>query len=635
MFNMYGFLYKSFNNEKIKQARDKLNNGNLSIQNVLEDNDLVNSFKVTSVCQLQDFLTKDNLLQLIHFSTTYPEIDDLNIGRKYPFNACEILSCDNQRVMERFFEIDKKKEKTEYVFKDEEDDEVKIDKYYFNEENGAMPDKIEKPLIEEQEKADEKQKMDSSSNLYIEDDGIRYPLLDRLFNFLKPDTELDHVLCGYFAKIFNSLFLNKGGQLIKYLFERNDIILSMVKHSNRISIVECLVKLIKYDTDSIIVLNKSCDEVKEEVFKELFDFIDNNLLYINDEPDPEILQSLSAFFQECIDDTRTLTFFIKCPKFSLKLFETFLNPHFANKLHLITKYLEKVYEELTYKENNTPNNTFNQNAQKLKLDIKPKDEDISSECYYFLELFNSMIDYLFSRFKDENYGLSNIHSEREFDNSTMDKQKKLGLPKIYIMNLTHQILKHAFYVYDKRYFHYEEDFFIEFYNKIILSEFFSISAKYFLEFPWNNIYQNSFLTLLIEILKFPNINSILYEHIFYEIGFLEELILCVIDEKYCCLSKFQFSKAEIQAGFLPFIIEIAFQVHMTSYNSDVLKDIISKTNKFGIFFTYFVEPAKIRFLTGLCQEKKEQKDNQENDILYYCDHKVFNHIYQRVSISLC
>ena len=78
--NMYGILYKSFNNDKIKAAKEKLKNGELSIENVLSDSDLVNSFKVSSICQLQDILTKENIMQLIHFAITYPEVDDMNIG---------------------------------------------------------------------------------------------------------------------------------------------------------------------------------------------------------------------------------------------------------------------------------------------------------------------------------------------------------------------------------------------------------------------------------------------------------------------------------------------------------------------------------------------------------------------------
>ena len=810
--NMYGLLYKSFNNDKIKNAKEKLKNNNLTIEEVLSESELVNSFKISSICQLQDVLTKDNLKQLIDFTINYPDEESINIGHKFPFNSCEILSSDNSKIIEKFFEKNKpdaKNKSVTYKFEDEDED-IKIDKFYYK-DNNKEKDIVEKELdnkkLERNEKvksiltnllnkgksssnsssdrgnsketqsnkssasqevdidknsnnsekdllnndnniinipiddlnnlnnnskalfsdnvnevqsnanidesmlanspnrqnhehnnnvdvtieqqhanpnkkiesddvnikilsdkdnshelainqqnysannnddknihensnadlksstnisdnkpeANNKNKEDNLSNAnnkskeVIEsklvdangeqtkikspfitnleipnEEEIKYPLLDQLFSFVlqsKPEG-LNHVLCGYFHKIFDNLFINKPVQLVKYLFERSEIILSMVKHFNRISIVECLLKLVKYDTDSIILINKSCDEVKEEVFKEIFDYIDNQIFSTDEDPDVEVLHSLSEFFLECVEDRRTLLFFIKCPKFSLKLFETFLHASFANKLYVITQYLEKVYIELTFKENKkkdliSSSSSINYNSKfktgsTFKIEnssigssiIGNKDEDVSNDCYYFLELFISMINYLFSRFKDEYFGLSD---EKEIDNNIDDRQKKLGLPKIYIMCLTYQILKHAFYVFDKKYFHYEEDFFIDFYNKIITSDFFSTAVKYFLEFPWNNMYQNIFLDIIKEVLKYPLINKQLIEHIFYEIGFLEEMILCVIDEKYSCLSKYQFKNTEVQSGFLSFIIEIVYLVNECVPRSDSLKLICEKS----------------------------------------------------------
>lgn len=136
--------------------------------------------------------------------------------------------------------------------------------------------------------------------------------------------------------------------------------------------------------------------------------------------------------------------------------------------------------------------------------LNSKEEDVSGDCYYFLELFSSMIDYLFQRFKDERFGVPLSHEDREFANNVNDKQRKLGMSKLYIIKLTNQILKHAFYVNQKRFFHYEEDFFIEFYTKIVNSDFFSTAGKYFFEFPWKNSYQIIFLEIIKEILKLSN-----------------------------------------------------------------------------------------------------------------------------------
>lgn len=820
--NMYGILYRNFNNDKIKQAKEKLALNNLKIEDVLNEQELVNSFKMNTVCQLKGILTKENIIKLIDNVSTFPEDDSLAKGYKYPFFSCEILSSDNSAIIDKFFEDTNQYEKSKYNFikEDENDESIKIDKFYSNSEgnkklslkklevnldvnensnktnsrnntndkknktekkkevkkikekllgetgssdgneasetpivkdryqefaeannieiennndetsktNGDSLDKnsdlqliefedkkievisidikkkkkdseenestankandtesnnvIDKEInIDDEDKENsipqandgnrvtqtiefeeankdfisnktididtnddidnvkdnnynkEKQKHDNELHLedinlqetnekdnlknqsepsiesprdYYEDktdslknhnsdvslheiedeNSSKFTLLDYFFNFIRSDQDLDHVLCGYFAKIFNNFFTNKTVILVKYLFERPDLILCMVNHFNRISIIDCLIKLIKYDTDSIILFDrKSCDEVKEEVFKEIFDFIDNKVFNLEENPESEILHCITEFFLECLEDKRTFIFFIKCPKFSLKLFETFLHPCLSKQIFVIARYLEKVYTELTYKPNKQQENTRSrglsfkgETTNNFSLE---KDEDNSLECYYFSELFTSMIDYLFTRFKDESYGIYS-YSDKEMHNTYGEVQKKLGLAKLYIMTLFYQILRHTFFVHENRYFNYEEDFFIEFYEKIINSDFFSTAVKYFFEFPWNNMYQNVFLDIINEIIVFSHFNRTLVEHVLYEIGFLEEIILCVIDEKYSCISKFQFKGCEIQNGFLPFIIEIAYNVKLYSYNNPVLLNIIDKS-KFTIF----------------------------------------------------
>eukprot|EP00340_Litonotus_pictus_P004381 CAMPEP_0170517620 /NCGR_PEP_ID=MMETSP0209-20121228/3544_1 /TAXON_ID=665100 ORGANISM="Litonotus pictus, Strain P1" /NCGR_SAMPLE_ID=MMETSP0209 /ASSEMBLY_ACC=CAM_ASM_000301 /LENGTH=1020 /DNA_ID=CAMNT_0010802909 /DNA_START=17 /DNA_END=3079 /DNA_ORIENTATION=+ len=905
--NMYGILYKNFtNNDKVKQAKEKLKNNELVIDDILKDQELVNSFKIT-FCQLLDVLSKENMMKLIKNVITFPEEEDFNGGYKFPFNSCEILSTDNMKIIDKFFEDSKKVEKPKYQFdKDEENEEsLNIDKFYANSEdkklslkklevavsstkakleqevknindmfneneemkesmtgedqkveeahfpkenedssnkkvnddnneiikkllnqimdngeskendkqkkenesekdsdqtneeecvkNGTekesqpiqssnspreatveptkkeekekenekdstskvqdiisedtevesfsankpnkanlpdIEDKLIKNGVQEQEDtnrtlanqivtAEEKVPETSSSktlpersssdqdyteqeaanssnedsprdsllintessinnnestnsptkdtnqinldditmtevkanpitaNTHIENlntdpefsepkseidiylEQSRYPLLDYLFSFVKADEELDHVLVGYFAKIFNSLFMNKTVQFVKYLFERPEIILSMVNHFNRFSIIECLIKLIKYDTDAIILFDrKSCDEVKEEVFKEIFDYIDNRVFNMDENPESEILHCITEFFLECLEDKRTFVFFIKCPKFSLKLFETFLHPTLSKQIYVIGRYLDKVYSELSYKppskQETRPRGLSFKGESTVNYSLD-KEEDNSLECYYFLELFTSMIDYLFSRFKDETYGVYN-YFDKEMDNTFGEKQKKLGLSKLHIMNLIYQILKHTFFVHENHYFNYEEDFFIEFYEKIINSDFFSVAVKYFFEFPWNNMYQNIFLDIINEVIMFSHFNRTLVEHVLYEIGFLEEIILCVVDEKYSCISKFQFRSNEIQNGFLTFIIEIAYNVKLYSYNNAVLLNIIDKTNKFDFFYTYFVEPSKVRFLKGVKYDKKDKFSLGRDKELQHLNQEIYNAI---------
>lgn len=712
---MYG-IYRSFNNDKIKQAKDKLLYGELILEDVLKDNDLVNSFKLSTLCHLIDLLTIENIQKLVYYIISYPfisEYDDENRTKRFPFNASEILSSENKKIINRIFQ--KEQVEDEKISKNNtkkevdriDDDEIMIKKY-FKEEISEVPINKEDTECDNENnqnsniisinendiqikinkkdddlnnindrqtdfdadanankntfqisknESDNENEMananeNSNANINIDDDKNensketnpheekdekveKYPILDLFFSFLNSDNDLDHVLSGYFAKVFCNLNKNNEINLIKYLFERPNIIYQMIRHSNRISITECLIKIITCNTDLILLNNSSCDEIKEEVFKQLFEVIENKILIFKseDECDYEIIDSICSFFKDCIDHQATVDFFIKCPKFSLKLFETFLHPVFSNNMQILITYLEKVFLELTNSKEVDGNHK--DISPLLSSSLGLGSSSLKDECYYFLELFNSMLDYLFMKFRDEGYGLSTDQLKRDFLNTCLDIQKRLGIGKIYIVNLVIQILKHLFYVYENRLFHYEYEFYYEFYNKLTTNDFFSIAIRYFLEFPLNNIYQNSFTEMILEILKHPSINSSLYEHIFYEIGFLEEMILCVVDNRYSSLSMFYFpnSNISIQSGFLPFIIEIVFLVRIASFQSEVIKEIILKTNGFEFFYSYFVEPSKIKFLSGLIMENnnKISFSDAERNSLRLCDFSVYEKLKCNVS----
>ena len=63
-------------------------------------------------------LTNKAIRQLIDYATKIPKSDDKNVGYKYPFNATEILCCENKSVIERIMTEKKKGEPSE-----EEEDE--------------------------------------------------------------------------------------------------------------------------------------------------------------------------------------------------------------------------------------------------------------------------------------------------------------------------------------------------------------------------------------------------------------------------------------------------------------------------------------------------------------------------------
>ena len=50
-------------------------------------------------------LSTEAIRKLIDYSTKIPKSDDKNEGFKYPFNATEILYCDNNTVIEKMIQM--------------------------------------------------------------------------------------------------------------------------------------------------------------------------------------------------------------------------------------------------------------------------------------------------------------------------------------------------------------------------------------------------------------------------------------------------------------------------------------------------------------------------------------------------
>ena len=73
----------------------KMKNNELTLENILEEDDIVNDIKTNIKSEFIDFITNDKIKKLIDYSTKMPISDNHNIGYKYPFNATEILCSDN------------------------------------------------------------------------------------------------------------------------------------------------------------------------------------------------------------------------------------------------------------------------------------------------------------------------------------------------------------------------------------------------------------------------------------------------------------------------------------------------------------------------------------------------------------
>lgn len=563
--NFVGYYGMMFKKEKIYRAASRLESNDLTIQDILEDDDLTSSFKLSSIGELEGILNRENISLLLDYAVNFPKKDTYNIGYKYPFNSTEILSSDCSKLFEILFddeeadfdlsqsdeckndsinidqyynkgkgeqdkeimivdgskecttkdsdelsnrncnlngyidklnkeedlgedenkyaeylaianEMDKQEEETPEQESCENGEENKvvsgahdikgatnIPKYENQEEDKKILDEktreATKPVenIVEEEKAKTEMSNSSDSIKQPNEDNTRKDeaentresnpiqqrallenrpskiktppetpkvkpelkssLLKKFFDCLNNRDSFNSVLAGYFAKIFSNLFQNKQLRFVKYIYERPEIITSMIYHFNKISVLQCISKLLKFQSEDLILPeDNTVDKVKEDILSKVFYYVEIEILEPEYEIDDDSVNAISDFFLECIETREIFLKFLRLPKFSLKLLETFLHPALTNSIHIIVNYLEKVYSELDHTPaEDTPENESERFKLTQQNNSFEETENNAEDCYYFLELFNSMIQYVTSRFKfnrDESKHLMSTFGER-------------------------------------------------------------------------------------------------------------------------------------------------------------------------------------------------------------------------------
>ena len=98
---------------------EKLEKNELTLEDILEENSIIDDIKNNYKSQFIDFLTDEKIKILIDYSTKLPISDDHNIGYKYPFNATEILCSENINFQKKFM-----REKP-FISKDNREKELK------------------------------------------------------------------------------------------------------------------------------------------------------------------------------------------------------------------------------------------------------------------------------------------------------------------------------------------------------------------------------------------------------------------------------------------------------------------------------------------------------------------------------
>ena len=181
MLPFFNMRYRNSNMAILQPHIEKMKRGELTLELILEEDEIIQDLKTNPNSQFINMLSTEAIRKLIDYSTKMPKSNDKNVGFKYPFNATEILCCDNNKVMERIMhelkmggdysddsedgkeegEKDNKEEENEEFFDVKEDDnkgqepevvQEKEEPEKKNEEKSQEEPKQEEPKNEENQK---------------------------------------------------------------------------------------------------------------------------------------------------------------------------------------------------------------------------------------------------------------------------------------------------------------------------------------------------------------------------------------------------------------------------------------------------------------------------------------------------
>ena len=170
-------LYNRNNYMALQPFIEKMKNGQLTLENILEEDEIIQDLKTNQNSQFLSMLSHEAIRKLIDYATKLPQSDDQKIGHKFPFNATELLCCDNSVITERLLnEIEVAEDSEEEEKEDEEKGEnneefveVKEDEENIEKKKEDEPKKEEEGVPNKEEKANNEEPQKEGETKPVED----------------------------------------------------------------------------------------------------------------------------------------------------------------------------------------------------------------------------------------------------------------------------------------------------------------------------------------------------------------------------------------------------------------------------------------------------------------------------------
>jgi hypothetical protein len=157
-------IYNRSNYLALQPFIEKMKNGQLTIENILEEDEIIQDLKTSPNSQFLYMINSETIRKLIDYATKMPVSDDKKVGHRFPFNATELLCCDNSKIIEHLMnEVPFKEEKEEVKKEDEKKEEEKKDEEK-KEEQIEEKKEEQKEEKKEEQKEEKKEELDKEKN---------------------------------------------------------------------------------------------------------------------------------------------------------------------------------------------------------------------------------------------------------------------------------------------------------------------------------------------------------------------------------------------------------------------------------------------------------------------------------------
>ena len=515
---------------------------------------------------------------------------------------------EEEKQKEEEIKNEEVKESEDTKKEEEEKKQVKTNEEKKEEEKNKEEEKEEKTLSEEEKKDKEE----------TNEQKIIYENLDYFFSFLKiPFQEDNHVLVGYFYKIFNHLIKSKGTLIIPYIFnQRNDLLDDFINHIDRKLIGECI--------NQIMTFNEKTEEDFEE--KQLI-FCEKIIKELNNTKSDVKLEFICETLKNAFKKQYFFDSFMSKEELINLLFSVIdINKDDEKKLCSILSLMIKINENLLSNFDNLvtpkiineePMNLFYGNTENESIVINSNKEEFKQNLNI---IFKGFQKYEFNFLQD-----LNVFNNDEFLTTYQKNQNKLGIKKLTQIEYLRSILDIMINSYAKGYL--KEDI-----EKLIgvakEKNIFSAINYIFLNYEFNNLFQTLYLQILIIVLNEYSPQNLI-EYFFNDIltstgkTFLESLL-----DNFLNKLNFQFNEnKKVFSGFFPIYIQAINNICQTK--NIFLKQIISMDLKviyevfayhINNFFhqkLYYLEPSNLDIDIPIPSSNATLEELVEEDLKVY------------------